>query len=111
MTFVIPENATSTPTKASASAPQTKTLFGSSEPKPASTGLLGTGNAAPFGNANTFGSAGIGPSSFGQSTIAPKEPPKSAAVTPVTQRAEPSKPFITVEPNYAPPTQNAVAVK
>lgn len=113
MTFVIPENATSTPAKPPpTSALQTKSLFAAPESKTSSSGILGTGAAPSFGNSNAFGSSGFGGAAFGQNANVAKEPPKSAAVAQVTQRAETTaKPFLTVDSNYTPPTQSAAAAK
>lgn len=111
MTFVIPENATSTPTKPQSSVLQTKPLFAGPEVKTASSGILGAGTAPSFGKPNAFGSSGFGASPFGQNTAAQKEAPKIAAVAQVTKPANAAKPFLTVDSNYKPPTQSAVAVK
>lgn len=113
MTFVIPENATSTPAKPPPIALQTKSMFPAPEAKATSSGMLANApTPAPlFGNANAFGGSGFGASSFGQNTNAPKESPKTAAVAQVAQRAEAAKPFLTVDATYTPPTQNAGAIK
>lgn len=109
MTFVIPENATSTPTKPTL---QTKSLFAvAPEQKTTSSSILAGSTATSFGKTNTFGSPGFGATTFGQTANVTKEPTNSVTVAQVPQQrtTEMTKPFLTVDPNYTPPTQNSAA--
>lgn len=116
LTFVIPENSTSTPAKPSfGMSGQQKPLFGAvtNQPPAAATSLFGTkpGNAfgsiaqpakPPAFSTPTFGGTstptfGSPPISATANVIAPKPAPVQQVKT-----SEPPKPIVTVDPNYTP---------
>lgn len=116
LTFVIPENSTSTPAKTSLGfSGQPKSLFGGAQaPHPsAATSLFGGKPANGFGSSNlpakpanfsspTFGSPAATPAN----NIVPKP-----AQAPPAKTSEPAKPLYTVDPNYTPASAGAQATK
>lgn len=110
LTFVIPENSTSTPAKPTfgVTAPP-KNLFGNmSQPPSSATSLFGNKTANTFGvNTNvqakptTFGNNPT--PTFGAAVAAPTNPIASKPVpTQQIKTPEPPKPIVTVDPNYTP---------
>lgn len=127
LTFNIPENATSTPTKPPINPLQTKTLFGAPDvlaSKPTPTNLFTAPTGGLFGNTtpsfgtnaekpkietgNNFSSNSFGGSDATSNTVLLKESVKTASVIPTSSAnvlqpsVEANKPFLTVESNYAP---------